>query len=241
MSLKGKRVLVIGGGSGIGRAVAEGALREGANVVVASSNAEKIARAAGELGAGVSSAALDVTDERAVARFFANAAGFDHIAFTAGDWGGFGPGPLSDMNLTEAPKALNVRFWGAVSVAKHGASGLPPGGSFTVTGGMLAHRPIKGRALMTAGAAAIEFLARGLAVDLAPVRVNCVCPGLIRTGVWEMIPEEHREIQLLKMTERQLVPRPGQPAEAAEAYLYLMRNGYVTGQTLYVEGGSALA
>lgn len=239
MSLKGKRVLVIGGGSGIGLAVAEGALREGADVVLASSNTEKVARAAEQLGASVSSATLDVTDEPAVVRFFADAGGFDHIAFTAGDWTGPGPGPLAELDLAQAPRLFNVRFWGAISVAKHGAIGLPPGGSYTITGGMIAHRPAKGWALQTAGAAAIEYLAHGLAVDLAPVRVNCVCPGQIETGLWQVIPEEHRA-QLLKMAERQLVPRPGRPAEAAEAYLYLMRNGYATGQVLYVEGGSIL-
>ncbi|HEY1632278.1 MAG TPA: SDR family oxidoreductase [Rhizomicrobium sp.] len=175
MSLKDKRVLVIGGGSGIGRGIAEGAVREGAAVVVASSNAEKIARAAEQVGA--SSAVLDVTDEAAVETFFANAGSFDHIAFTAGDWTGIGFGPVAHVDLAAAPRALNVRFWGAVAVAKHGAAKLPAGGSYTITGGMLAHQPMKGMALATAGAAAAEFLAKGLAVDLAPVRVNCVCPG----------------------------------------------------------------
>ena len=240
MSLNNKRVLVIGGGSGIGQAVAEGAVREGATVVVASRTAEKVAHVAAQLGAAASSATLDVTDEAAVARFFADAAGFDHIAFTAGDWDGPGPGPLANLDLAQAPKGFHVRFWGALSVAKHGAVRLPPGGSLTLTSGLLAHQPIKGWALATAVVAAAESLSRGLAVDLAPVRVNCVCPGIIQTGPWDMIPKEQREA-LQIMTERNLVPRPGQPAEAAEAYLYLMRNGYVTGQVLYVEGGSALA
>lgn len=240
MGVEGKRILVIGGGSGIGRAIAAAALREGATVVLASRDAGKIARAAEQLGASASAATLNVTDESAVARFFADAGRFDHIAFTAGDWDGFAPGPLAGLNLTEAPRVLNVRFWGALAVAKHGASALLPGGSFTLTGGMLAHRPMKGWPLATAAAAAIEYLSHGLAVDLAPVRVNCVCPGLIRTEMWDSFPEQHREA-LVKMTERQLLPRPGRPAEAAEAYLYLMRNDFVTGQVLYVEGGSALS
>jgi NAD(P)-dependent dehydrogenase (short-subunit alcohol dehydrogenase family) len=240
MGVEGKRVLVIGGRSGIGRAVAEAALREGANVVVASSNAENIARAAEQLGPSASSATLNVTDELAVARFFADAGRFDHIAFTAGDWDGVGPGPLADLNLTEAPRMLNVRFWGALAVAKHGASALPPGGSFTLTGGMLAHRPMKDWPLATAVAGAVEFLSRGLAVDLAPVRVNCVCPGLIRTEMWDGFTEQHR-VALVKTTAGQLLPRPGRPAEAAEAYLYLMRNDFVIGQVLQVEGGVALS
>jgi NAD(P)-dependent dehydrogenase (short-subunit alcohol dehydrogenase family) len=89
-------------------------------------------------------------------------------------------------------------------------------------------------------AGAIEHLTRALAVELAPVRVNCVCPGLIRTGVWDSIPEDRREAELARMTKRQLIPRAGTPEEAAEPYLYFMRAGFTTGQVVYVEGGSTL-
>ena len=109
------------------------------------------------------------------------------------------------------------------------------------TDGMVAHKPTKGSFVSTAMAGATEHLTRALAVELAPLRVNAVCPGLIRTGVWDSIPEDRRETQLAEMTKTQLVPRVGTPAEAAQAYLYLMRGGYTTGQVLYVEGGTALA
>ena len=89
-------------------------------------------------------------------------------------------------------------------------------------------------------AGAVEHLTRGLAVDLAPIRVNCVCPGLILTGVWDSIPADRRAEQLERMTKRQPLPRAGEPAEAAEAYLYLMRGGYTTGQVLHVDGGSSV-
>ena len=184
-----------------------------------------------------SGAPLDVTDEAAVEAFFAAHAAFDHIVFTAGDWGTFRRGPLPEADLTEATKVFRVRFWGAVTVAKHGAKTLPPGGSLTLTDGMIAHKPSKSSTISTAMAGAIEHLTRGLAVEFAPVRVNCVCPGLIRTGLWDSVPES----QIAKMTERQLVPRVGAPDEAAQAYLYLMKGGYTTGQVLYVEGGSALS
>jgi NAD(P)-dependent dehydrogenase (short-subunit alcohol dehydrogenase family) len=242
MTLDGKRILVIGGGSGIGFAVAEGALREGAVVTVASSSAEKVAAAAGRLGAGATGVVLDVSDEAAVAGFFGEAAGFDHIATTAGDWGGPRRGALGELDLAAQASLFRVRFWGALAVAKHGAAGLPPGGSLTLTGGMIAHRPTKGSAVSTAMAGAIEHLTRGLAVELAPVRVNCVCPGLIHTAIWEgfMPDAARREAEFARLTGGQLVPRIGEPAEAAEAYLYLMRGGYTTGQVLQVEGGSAL-
>ena len=240
MSLSGKRVLVIGGGSGIGFAVAQGALADGASVTVASSRLERVQDAATRLGPRASAAQLDVTDEAHVTAFFSGDAAFDHVAYTAGDWGGPRRGPLADINLEAAASIFKVRFWGALAVAKHGARCLPPGGSMTFTDGMIAHHPSKGSVVSTAMAGAVEHMVRALAVELAPIRVNGVCPGLIRTGVWNSIPEDRREAQFAQLTKGQLVSRIGEPAEAAEAYLYLMRGGYTTGQVLYVEGGSAL-
>jgi len=238
MALKDKRVLVIGGGSGIGLGVARGAAREGAKVLIASRDAKKIADAAKTIGA--TSAVIDVRDENNVAQFFRDNGAFDHIAFTAGDWEGFAPGALADLDLVKAAERMTTRFWGAVAVAKHGATRLPPGGSYTITNGMLAHRPRKGMPTVTASACAVEGLARGLAVDLAPVRVNCVCPGLIETEMWDKFPEGYRDM-MMAMTQKQLVRRPGQPDEAGEAYLTCMRNSFMTGQVIRIEGGVALA
>ena len=238
MTLKDKRVLVIGGGSGIGFGVARGAAREGATILIASRDASKIAEAATTIGA--TSAVIDVRDENNVAQFFKDNGAFDHIAFTAGDWDGIVPGALADLDLAKAGDRMTTRFWGAVAVAKHGATRLPSGGSYTITNGMLARRPRKGLPIVTAGACAVEGLALGLAVDLAPVRVNCVCPGLIETEMWDKFPDGYRD-RLMAMTERQLVQRPGQADEAGEAYLTCMRNSFMTGQIVMIEGGIALA
>jgi NAD(P)-dependent dehydrogenase (short-subunit alcohol dehydrogenase family) len=241
MSLDGKHVLVIGGGSGIGFAVAEGAVAEGANVTIASTNAERIAAAAARLGNAAQGLTLDVTDEAAVAAFFEANTGFDHIAFTAGDWSGPRNVGLAQLDLARATEVFRVRFLGALAVAKHGATRLPPGGSLTVTDGMLAHHPRKGSYLSTASAGSLEHLTLGLAVELAPVRVNCVCPAAIRTEIWDqLLPAEGREEAMARMTARQLIPRIGEASETAEAYLYLMKAGYTTGQVLHVDGGSAL-
>jgi NAD(P)-dependent dehydrogenase (short-subunit alcohol dehydrogenase family) len=238
MTLKDKKVLVIGGGSGIGFGIAQGAAAEGAKVTIASRNAEKIAAAAKSIGG--TSAVLDVGEEANIAAFFKQHSGFDHIAFTAGDTSGLGFSPLADLDLKVAADRFNARFWGAVAVAKHGAIHLPPGGSYTITNGMLGHRPMRGMPTVTAGAMAMEGLTRGLAVDLAPVRVNCVCPGVIETELFDRYGDARA--QMLKvMTEKQLVPRPGTPAEAAESYLTCMRNTYMTGQVIKIEGGVALA
>src|ERR1700735_4222649 len=133
MTLKDKKILVIGGGSGIGFGIAQGAAAEGAKVMIASRNAEKIAAAAKSIGG--TSAVLDVGEEANIAAFFKAHTGFDHIALTAGDAHGLGFGVLSDLDLKQAAQRFNTRFWGAVAVAKHGAIHLPPGGSYTMTNG----------------------------------------------------------------------------------------------------------
>jgi NAD(P)-dependent dehydrogenase (short-subunit alcohol dehydrogenase family) len=238
MTIEGKKVFVIGGGSGIGFAVAKAAVAEGARVTIASTDFDKLNSAANRLR-DAETARLDVKDESAVRAFFDSAGTIDHIVFTAGDWGGARRAAFSDLDLASAETLFRVRFWGAVAVAKHGAKCVPPGGSITLTGGMSAHRPQKGSAIATAMAGAVEHLTRGLAVELAPVRVNAVCPGAIHTEIWSKFPEHLREIEFARI-KRQLLPRIGEPEEAAQAYLYLMRGGYTTGQTLFVEGGSAL-
>ena len=238
MKLKDKNVLVIGGGSGIGFGIAKGAAEEGAKVTIASRDAEKIAAKAKSIGA--TGAVLDVTEEASIAVFFKAHPGFDHIAFTAGDTDGLSMGALKDLDLKQAANRFNTRFWGAIAVAKHGAINLPAGGSYTFTNGMLAHRPMKGMPIVSASAMAAEGLVLGLAVDLAPVRINCVCPGLIETELFARYGEARHDM-LKAMAQRQLIPRPGTPEEAAEAYLTCMRNTFMTGQVLKIEGGIAIA
>ena len=235
MTLSNQRVVVIGGTSGIGFAVAKNAAAEGAHVIVGSSNAANVEAAAANLS-GVEASAIDVKDEASVARFFGGVGPFDHLVFTAGDWGQFfSPAPIDDLDIARAKDLFAVRFWGAVTAVKHARKHLRA--SIVLTDGTVAHRPRKGAPISTAMAGAVEHLVRALAVELAPIRVNGVCPGAVRTDIWNAIPEAQREDRFKKMTERQLVRRIGEPDEVAEAYLYLMRGGYTTGQILRVDGG----
>lgn len=239
MELEGRRVLVIGGSSGIGFAVAGAALKQGARVTICSSNAERARIAVAGLGGG-DSACLDVTDETAIESFFANFGAVDHIVFTAADWGQVDHVDLADLDLGAAATIFNVRFWGAFAVAKHAANSVAPGGSITLTNGMAAHRPQKGLVVSTSMAGAVEHLVKGLAVELAPIRVNGVCPGAVRTEAWDELTENFRAVQEARLA-KQLLPRVGETGEIAEAYLYLMRATYTTGQILRVEGGWSLS
>ena len=234
--LDGKRVVVIGGSSGIGFAVAALAHALGAGVVIASSQAANVDDAVERLP-GATGRVVDLRDEAGIADFFEALGAFDHLAITAGDWGGAMFASTADIDLAQARDGMVVRFWGALAAAKHGCRAIAQDGSITLTSGMLAHRPLKGAPLATAVGGAVEHLARGLAVDLAPVRINAVCPGLILTGhVQQTMPDA----RLRSFVAPLLVPRGGSPAEAARAYVYLMLNGYATGQVLPVDGGGLL-
>lgn len=234
--LAGRRVAVIGGASGIGFAVAALAQARGARVVIGSRVATRVEAAARRLGCS-GAEVVDLRDEASVVRFFERLGALDHLAVTAGDWGGAAFVPARALDLAAARDAFEVRFWGALGAAREAAGRLSEGGSITLTGGLLGQHPMRAAPLVSAIAGAVEHLARGLAVDLAPVRVNAVSPGLVLTEhVSTQMPPE----LIGQIVARQPLPRAATPREAAQAYVYLMENAYVTGQVLSVDGGSLL-
>ena len=239
MSLTEQRVVVIGGSSGMGLATARAAADAGATVTVVSSRPERVDIAVAELPEGCDGAVVDVRDDHAVAGLFERIGELDHLVFTAGD--SFTPRPLIEMSTDEAHTVLDVRFWGAVQVIRAAASRIHLGGSITLTTGTVGQRPVPGAALAAAGAGAAEGLVRGLAAELAPARVNVVRAGAIRTPLWDGVPEPQRDAVFARLAQRTLLGRMGEPEDIALAHLYLMRNRYVTGTVLTVDGGLLLA
>jgi NAD(P)-dependent dehydrogenase (short-subunit alcohol dehydrogenase family) len=233
--LNGAKVLVIGGASGVGFAVAAAALEAGAQVIIGSSQADRVEAGAKRLGHGAQGRTVDVKDEASVAAFFDAAGPFDHLVFTAGDWGHMF-GATRDLDVDASKARMEVRFWGAARAAKYATRQIAKDGSITLTGGMLAHRPLPGTPMTTASAHTTEGLAMGLARDLAPIRVNAVCLGLIMS---EQV-QNMGEAVIKGFTANLPLPRGGTVEEAAEAYLYLMRATYVTGQIVRVDGGGSL-
>ena len=238
MTLEGQKIVVIGGSSGIGLATARAAALDGAEVTIASSRRDRVDAALGELPDGCPGTVLDVRDEAGVASLFERLGEVDHLAFTAGD--AFTPRPLVDVGLSDARAVLDVRFWGAVTVIKYAAPRIRPGGSIALTTGTIGQRPVPGAALAAAGAGAAEGLIRGLAVELAPVRVNAVRSGAVRTPMWDGIPEAQREVLFARLAQGTLTGTIGEPEQLAAAHLYLMQNEYVTGTVQTVDGGLLL-
>lgn len=238
MTLNGKRVVVLGGTSGIGLAVAQAVAREGATPVVVSRDAGRVEAVRAALPAAAEGFAVDVTDEAAVKSLFERIGPFDHLVFTAGE--ALQLGVLADMSLTAARQFFETRYWGALTAAKYGAPLIRAGGSIVFSSGIAGARPQAGWALGASICTAMEGLTRALAVELAPVRVNLVTPGFVRTPLWRDIPEADREAMYAGAGAKLPVGRVGEAAELAETYLFLMQQGFATGQRFVVDGGGVL-
>jgi NAD(P)-dependent dehydrogenase (short-subunit alcohol dehydrogenase family) len=234
--LANSTVVILGGSSGIGLATAKAARAEGARVIITGRSRERLEKAAAELGSDVRTVAVDVTDEPGTRELFSSLDRVDHVFITAG-------AVLFDPRLeaehTAARPALDTRFWGAFHAAKLAAPKMGAGGSITFMSGTTAIRPLRGAAVATASCAAVEAFARSLAVDLAPIRVNTIQPGLVDTPFLDTLGDR-RAALMAEYSARLPVKRAGRPEEIADAVLFLMKNGFVTGITLTVDGGGIL-
>ncbi|MEK6420263.1 MAG: SDR family oxidoreductase [Burkholderia gladioli] len=236
MQFDGKQVLVVGGSSGIGEAAARAFAERGAAVTIVSRDARKLADSAARIGHEVRTAALDITDDDGVRAWLDTAGAFDHVVVSAAQTA---TGPVRGLDLKDAQAAMDSKFWGAYRVAR--AVRIREGGSLTFVSGFLSVRPSGASVLQGAINAALDALARGLALELAPVRVNTVSPGLIATPLWSKLDEAAREKLYEGAAGRLPARRVGQPEDVANAIVYLAATPYATGSTVLVDGGGAIA
>jgi len=221
---------VVGGSSGIGLATAELAKREGADVVIASRNAEKLSAAASKLG--VKGIPADVTSDASVAHLFGECGTVDHVAVTAAQ---LKTGPIKTVSMDDVRSTMEGKFWGAWRCAR--SAEIRAGGSLTLVSGFLSIRPRPNSAIVGAANGALESLARSLALDLAPVRVNCVSPGIIDTPIRAAMPEAARRELLEKIAAALPVRRVGLGDDIAKQIIAFMANGFATGSIMYLDGG----
>lgn len=239
-SIEGKRILVIGGSSGMGLATAAAATREGARVTIAGRDPGKLARAVAQMGGGATSVRLDVTDEAAVSALFAAEPSFDHLVVTA-HASSVVTGAittLAEMTIAAARAFMETKFWGPFIVAKHGAARLASDGSIVFFSGAAgARKLLPHHTAIGATNGAVEAFARQLAKEIAPKRVNVIAAGLVRTPTYDGMSDDARDAMYAGYAKQALVGRVGTPQDVAEAAVYLMRNGYVTGQIHEIDGG----
>ncbi|AZO53725.1 MULTISPECIES: SDR family oxidoreductase [unclassified Mesorhizobium] len=241
MRLSNQKILIAGGGSGMGLALARRCVEAGAEVIIAGRGEDRLRQAREALGnpAGLHIEAVDITREDQVAALFAVIGGLDHIVSTAADIEG-AYRLLPELDLKAAQHVVDSKLFGPLLLAKHGGPRLAVSGSMSFVSGIAAYRPAARGSVVAAVNAALEGLVRALAIELAPIRVNAVSPGWVDTGIWAQVAGDRKAEMLAAMAERLPVGRVGRPDDIADAIFFLMGNGFTTGTTLHVEGGHRL-
>ena len=230
MQLAGKKVVVVGGSSGIGLATGERAKREGADVIIASRNVERLDAIAEKLNAIAIPA--DVTNDDSVARLFRSCGPVDHVVVTAAQ---LRTGLFKTVAMEDVRSTMEGQFWGAGRVAR--AAEIRPGGSLTLVSGFLSIRP--GRTPRSSAPPTARW--SPWHVRSRPVRVNAVSPGIIDTPIRAAMPEEARRDMLAKTAAALPVGRVGAGEDIARQILGFMTIGFATGSIVYVDGGALIS
>ena len=231
-SLSGKTVIVIGGSSGIGAAVAKAAAARGAQVVLAGR------RVSSGVDNGVRSEPVDVTDSASLQRLFEAVGHFDHLVYTAGP--SVRAKNLIDTDLDEAQDNFNVKLWGSLRAIQRALPFLDEHGSISLTSGQLGRKLAPGQFIKTGINAATEALGKQLAKELAPRRVNVISPGVIDTPAYAGLDDTQRLAMFAKVESALPVGRVGQADEVAAGFVLAMENGFMTGAVIDIDGGGQL-
>lgn len=233
-SLSGQRVLVIGGSRYLGEAVARTVTGAGAEAVIGARDLERARTVADSLPGGTA-VRIDVTDETTIAAAAAELGSVDHIVITASAHHNV---PVAELEHDGIVAAFEAKVIGPLLVAKHFAPLLPPSGSIVLFSGVAAWNPGPPYTVMGVSNGAVAFLASHLAKELAPIRVNAVSPDIIDSGTWDALGEERKQGLLADAAASNLAGRAGTSDDIADAVLWLLGAGFVSGETIHVEGGA---
>ena len=234
MEIAGKKAVVFGGTSGIGLATAKQLAAQGAEVIAISRNPDK----AGDVPEGITLKACDVRDQQALEQLFKDCAPFD-ILVSSATGGSRSAGPFLAMDM-DGFQASFDKLWGYANIIRYVAGHLSENGAIVIVSGTPARNPKPGQISLAAVGSAVEALARGIANEIAPRRINVVSPGFIDTPIVDLKGKE-REDLYKNITADHAVKRAGTPDEVAQAILFAIQNDFVTGTTIDVDGGWLLA
>lgn len=238
MTLEDKRVVIIGGGSGLGYQVASQCLTKGAMVTIAGRGLERLEAARDSLGTGVNIQQADVMDEESLQNLFAAHDRVDCLLSTAGV---YVSGPMKDLSVQEAMTAFDAKFWGQYRAVKAATPKLSPDASVVLIAGGDAVRPTAATPAYVACNAALEGLGRGLAFELAPIRVNAISPGYMDGNFWATRKNEaERAEAYLRYRDGSTIGRVGTEAEVAHGVVFLFENTFITGSVVRTDGGYSL-
>ncbi|AIW42299.1 SDR family oxidoreductase [Paenibacillus sp. FSL M7-0802] len=235
--MQNQKIVIIGGSSGIGLETAKQVISLGAEVVIASRSEDKLHKAKEMLGPRAAIHVLDTSDEQQVKSFFGKVGPYDHLIVSAAETSG---GSFLQLETDQARKLFENKFWGQYYAAKYGASQLSTEGSITLFSGVVAYKPMIGSSALGAVNAAVSNLGQTLALELAPIRVNVVSPGIIDTPSRSKMPENTRNQFYDTIAHKLPVKRVGLAEDVARGVIYLIQNQFVTGTVLHVDGGHIL-
>ncbi|WP_062431127.1 SDR family oxidoreductase [Herbidospora daliensis] len=235
-SLDGRTVVVIGRASGLAHAVTLAARACGARVVVAGRDKEALGQAY-EDDEHITAEYVDVTDDDSIAALARRLGRVDHVVSTAS---ARARGRLGELDRKALRRSFDTKVIGPVMVAKHFAPHIAEGGSFVLFSGVAAFKPAIGYLGVAITNGAVDFLTRSLALELGPIRVNAISPGVIDTGIWDSMGEEGKNAYFTGLRTRNPARRIGTPEDIADAVVFAMTNPFLTGVTLRVDGGEPL-
>lgn len=235
-SLKGQTVLIVGRGSGLARAAALAARDEAAQVIAAGRNPQALSAAYAD-EPGVSCETVDITDEESISALGERIGIVDHVVSTASSRA---RGRIAQLDRDAVRLSFDTKVLGPLMLAKHLASRMSDGGSFVIFSGVAATKITVGTLGVAITNAAADTLARSLALELAPIRVNAISPGVIDTGAWDAFGEQGKADYFAGISARNPARRIGAPDEIAQGVLFAMTNAFLTGTTLHVDGGEPL-
>ncbi len=239
MSFDGQRVVVIGASAGIGETTARAFAGLGATVSITGRSKERLDQAAKRIGYPVEAAEVDATDRAALDAFFATAGTIDHLVLTASP-GAVGAGPFAALDEAALRQAFDGKFFAHVNAIQAALPRLRADGSVTIVSAVSARTAFAGTAGLAAANGALEAIVAPLAVELAPLRVNAVSPGVIDTPWWDGMPEDQRRAYFDAVAAITPVRRVGRPEDVADAIAYLAGATFVTGTVLECTGGMSL-
>lgn len=234
-ALQDKSVVVVGRGSGIARAVALLAYNEGARVIVAGRDKTTLADA--YAGLPITAESVDITDDASIGGLADRVGPVDHVVSTAS---ARARGKLADLERRDLQVSFDTKVIGPTMLAKHFAQQMNTGGSFVLFSGVHAFKLNVGYLGVGITNGAVDFLTRWLAVELAPIRVNTISPGVIDTGAWDAMGEDGKRSYFEHISSSNPARRIGTTDDVAGAVLFAMTNGFMTGVTLKIDGGEPL-
>lgn len=239
MSFDGQRVVIIGASAGIGEATARAFAAQGAAVLITGRSKQRLDQAAERIGYPVEAAEVDATSRAALDAFFAAAGTIDHLVLAASP-GAIGAGPIAALDEAALRQAFEGKVFAHIKAIQAALPRLRPDGSVTVITAASARAAFAGTAGLAAANGALETMIAPLAVELAPLRVNAVSPGVIDTHWWHGMPDDQRQAYFGAVAASTPVRRVGQPDDVAGALVYLAGASFITGTVLECTGGSNL-